>query len=188
MFVISAIHHWSFEGGSPMRRSISTLLLAVAIGVALLAQGSSGPPAAYPAGPPAAPSIYKSWADVNAELSKGNPNSLTGVSMSVSRLAGNVGVRRRGAGSPQFAIIHPRTMEIYQIVDGTATYVTGGTLTPPLTDNGPDIYRSMAITGGTSRKVGKDDIIVTPPGTPHWFSQIDGAITYMEVTFEMPTK
>jgi hypothetical protein len=162
--------------------------MLAAISIGLLAQESSGPSAAYPAGPAAAPSIYKSWTEINAELSKGDPNSLTGVSMSVSRLAGNVGVRRRGAGSPQYAIIHPRTMEIYQIVDGTATYVTGGTLTPPLTDNGPDIYRSMAITGGTSRRVGKDDIIVTPPGTPHWFSQIDGTITYMEVTFEMPKK
>jgi len=169
-----------------MKRFIPTIILLMALGVALLAQRSSAPPAAYPAGPAAAPSIYKSWADIDAELSKGDPNSLTGTAMSVSKLAGNVGVRRRGAGSPQFAIIHPTTMEIYQIVDGTATYVTGGTLTPPLTDNGPSIYRSMAITGGTSRKVAKDDIIVTPPGTPHWFSQIDGAITYMEVTFEMP--
>ena len=167
-----------------MRRIPSTFVLPLVIGGALSAQGS-GPPAAYSAGPPAAPSVHKSWADIDAELAKLNPDSLTGAAISVSRAAGNVGVRRRSAASKQYALIHPRSFEVYQIVDGSATYVTGGTLAPPLTDNGPDIYRSLAIAGGTSRRVGKGDIIVTPPGTPHWFSQIDGTITYMEVTFDV---
>ncbi len=167
-----------------MRRMLSTFVLPLAIGGALFAQGS-GPPAAYPAGPPAAPSIHRTWADIDAELSKLNPASLTGAAVSVSRLAGagNAGVRRRSAASKQYALIHPRSFEIYQIIDGSATYVTGGTLAPPLTDDGPENYRSLAIDGGTSRRVGKGDIIVTPPGTPHWFSQIDGTITYMEVIF-----
>jgi mannose-6-phosphate isomerase-like protein (cupin superfamily) len=163
----------------------STTVLAALMGIALCAQGS-GPSAAYPAGPPAPASIHRSWADIDGELSKLNPKSLTGAAVSVSPLSpGNVGVRRRSAGSSQYALIHPRSMEVYQIVDGTATFVSGGTLTPPLIDDGPDNYRSLAITGGTSRRVGKDDVIVTPPGTPHWFSQIDGTITYFEVIFEM---
>ena len=147
---------------------------AAALGVALLAQGSA-PPAS-------APSTYKSMAEINAALDKADINSKTGGAVTISK---GVVVRRRGAGSPQYAIIHPRTMEMYQIVDGSATLVTGGTLTPPLTDNGPDIFRSMAITGGKVQKVGKGDVIVTPPGTPHWFSQIDGAITYFEATYEV---
>ena len=74
---------------------------------------------------------------------------------------------------------------MYQIIDGSATLVTGGTLKLPLTDNGPDIYRSMAIEGGKTQKVTKGDVVVTPPGTPHWFSQIDGAITYFEASYEV---
>ena len=34
--------------------------------------------------------------------------------------------------------------------------------------------------GGEIKKVGKGDVVVMPPGTPHWFSQIDGVITYLE--------
>ena len=146
---------------------------AVALGVVLWAQ--SAPPAA-------APSTYKSAAEINGALAKADINSKTGGAVTIAK---GVVVRRRGAGSPQYAIIHPRTMEIYQIVEGTATLVTGGTLKQPLTDNGPDIYRSMAIEGGKSQKVAKGDVVVTPPGTPHWFSDIDGVITYFEASYEM---
>jgi mannose-6-phosphate isomerase-like protein (cupin superfamily) len=161
-----------------MRKMIVIVLAVVAggaavLGGALLAQGV--PPAA-------APSTYKSAAEINAALDKADINSKTGGAITIAK---GVVVRRRGAGSPQYAIIHPRTMEMYQIIDGSATLVTGGTLTPPLTDNGPDIFRSMAITGGKTQKVGKGDVVVTPPGTPHWFSQIDGAITYFEATYEV---
>ena len=156
-----------------MQKSILAAFGAVAVGVALLAQ--SAPPAA-------APSTYKSAAEINDYLAKADINSKTGGAVTISK---GVVVRRRGAGSPQYAIIHPRTMEMYQIIDGSATLVTGGTLKPPLTDNGPDIYRSMAIEGGKVQKVAKGDVVVTPPGTPHWFSQIDGSITYFEASYEM---
>ena len=146
---------------------------AAVLGVVLFAQGA--PPAA-------APSTYKASAEILAALDKADINSKTGGAVTIAK---GVVVRRRGAGSPQYAIIHPKTMELYQIVDGSATLVTGGTLAPPLTDNGPDIFRSMAITGGKSQKVGKGDVVVTPPGTPHWFSQIDGAITYFEASYEV---
>ena len=157
-----------------MRKFILAAFGAVALGVALLAQGS-----APPASPP---STYKSAAEINAALDKADINSKTGGAITVSK---GVVVRRRGAGSPQYAIIHPRTMEIYTILDGTATLVTGGTLALPLTDNGPDIFRSMSAVGGKSQKVGKGDVVVTPPGTSHWFSNIDGAITYSEVSYEV---
>src|SRR5436190_22887866 len=106
-----------------MRMIVSTFVLPLVIGGALIAQ-RSGPPAAYPAGPAAAPSVYKSWADIDAELAKLNPASLTGAAISVSRAAGNVGVRRRSAASKQYALIHPHSFEVYQIIDGSATYVT----------------------------------------------------------------
>jgi quercetin dioxygenase-like cupin family protein len=31
-----------------------------------------------------------------------------------------------------------------------------------------------------TRKVGKGDVIVLQPGTPHWFDAVDGTITYVE--------
>ena len=44
----------------------------------------------------------------------------------------------------------------------------------------PDIVRSKTIANGLTRKVAKGDVIVVPPGTPHWFNAIDGTITYLE--------
>ena len=51
---------------------------------------------------------------------------------------------------------------------------------PDLTRTAPDLVRSTSIKDGETRKVGKNDVVVMPPGTPHWFSQIDGTITYLE--------
>jgi metallo-beta-lactamase class B len=66
-------------------------------------------------------------------------------------------------------------------VDGTASLVTGGTLDPPPpAPADPDTVRSTGIRGGETRKVGKGDVVVMPPGTPHWFEAIEGTVTYLE--------
>lgn len=38
-----------------------------------------------------------------------------------------------------------------------------------------------AIQGGTSQRVKAGDIVVIPAGTPHWFSAIEGSISYLVV-------
>jgi len=92
------------------------------------------------------------------------------------------GLRRRtGASEPQYAIIHPFSTEVYYIIEGAGSLVTGGTLDPPAPPPAdPDIVRSRTIKNGVTRTVGKGDVIVVPPGTPHWFNAIDGTITYLE--------
>ncbi len=141
--------------------------------------------------PPArVPSVYLSAADVEAGLSKIDPKliaSPTGGAVNVGESLHCV-VRRRVAG-PQYAITHTRDMEYLVITKGSGTLVTGGKLTPPTIDS--DIYpnpnpnatiRSAGgITGGLARKIGVGDVIVSPPGTPHWLSQIDGTIEYVEI-------
>jgi mannose-6-phosphate isomerase-like protein (cupin superfamily) len=91
----------------------------------------------------------------------------------------NVVVRRRQAG-PNNASMHTAegdgqyVTEIYQILEGSGTYVTGGTMADPND-------RTAGIKGGESHDVKPGDFIVMPPGTAHWFSRIDGQITYLEV-------
>ncbi|HKT80270.1 MAG TPA: hypothetical protein VJP86_08610 [Vicinamibacterales bacterium] len=41
------------------------------------------------------------------------------------------------------------------------------------------------IEGGESRHVGKGDIVLVPAGMPHWYKDLDGTITYLEVRFEV---
>jgi len=141
--------------------------------------------------PPArVPSVIMKAGEIQAELNSLDPKlvaSQTGGAVSVGK-GYNCVVRRRVAG-PQYAITHTRDLEYLVITKGTATLVTGGTLIPPTIDS--DIYpnpnpnaiiRSAAgVKGGLARKIGAGDVIVTPPGTPHWLSEIDGTIEYVEI-------
>jgi len=92
-------------------------------------------------------------------------------------------VRRRGSSVEQYAVLHPFSIEIYRILEGSGTLVTGGLLIPPLAEStNPNIIRTLhGVNGGLAREVKVGDILVLQPGTPHWFSNINGeSITYME--------
>jgi mannose-6-phosphate isomerase-like protein (cupin superfamily) len=135
----------------------------------LLAQGAGVPPAAY-----------MSAADISKGLSTAvAADAAAGAAVTI---VPGIAVRRRsGGGEPQYAIIHPLSTEIYYIIEGTASLVTGGVLDPPPpAPADPDVVRSKTIKNGVTRKVGKGDVIVVPPGTPHWFDAIEGTITYLE--------
>ena len=70
------------------------------------------------------------------------------------------------------------TTEIYYMLSGTATLVTGGTITEPA-DANPSWQRGSGIEGGASRRVGPGDVIIIPGHTPHWFSELDSDIEYL---------
>jgi quercetin dioxygenase-like cupin family protein len=130
---------------------------------------------------PAPAAAYKSHADIAAGLSAARAaDNAAGAAVTV---APGISVRKRSASDgAQYAIVHPFSSEVYYVIDGSATLVTGGVLEPPpaAPPTDPDIVRSAALKGGDTRTVAKGDVIVLPPGTPHWFASIDGAITYLE--------
>jgi len=145
------------------------IVVLPAVGLSLLAQQASSPPA-----------VYMSAADVTKGLSTAAVADAAAGS-AVVVVPGIVVRRRSGGGEPQYAIVHPLSMETYYIIEGTGTLVTGGVLDPPpATPADPDIVRSKTIKNGLTRTVAKGDVIVVPPGTPHWFNAIDGTITYLE--------
>ena len=136
----------------------------------------------------APPATIMNWAAISAALEKVGPETTaaTGAAVTVSP---GISVRRRAAGGqPQYAIIHPLSIEVYQIIDGGGTLVTGGHLDPPVAPDNPDLVRTKSIVGGVTRKVAKGDVIVMPPGPPHWFSAVDGAITYLEARIPVATR
>ena len=151
-------------------RLLPIILVALpAMALSLFAQ-SAGAPAA----------IYLSAADIGKGLSSAvAADAAAGAAVTISP---GIAVRRRsGAGEPQYAIVHPFSTEIYYVVEGTGTLVTGGALEMPLAPStDPDVVRSKAIKDGVTRTLAKGDVIVVPPGTPHWFNAIDGTITYLE--------
>ena len=88
----------------------------------------------------------------------------------------------RPKDQPGDAIAHEtRTSEVYYILEGGGTLVTGGTIVnpKPVPANRSPGPRGEKIDGGVTRHVGKGDLIVIPGRTPHWWSGLDGDIRYM---------
>ena len=90
-------------------------------------------------------------------------------------------VRRTKA---QGAIAHPDGTEVHHIIDGAATFVTGGAIVRAT--NAGARGGNATIEGGQSRRVAKGDVILIPAGTPHWYKDLEGSITYLEVRFDLP--
>ena len=160
------------------RLKILTATLGLLTPVLLTAQSVGAPPA-----------LYKSDAEIMSELDAAalNSNSAAGVSVTVSP---GISVRRRMSGVLQYAVMHPYSVEIYRIIEGSGTLVTGGVLKLPLADpSGDNVIRTEhGIEGGLARDVKAGDILILQPGTPHWFSRIKGeAITYMESRVRVST-
>lgn len=101
-----------------------------------------------------------------------------------------VGVLHRAEGDKQTAALHYKVSEVYHVIKGSATFVTGGTLVNAKIrdassmevskEDGPGAS-GTAIQGGVPHQLKAGDVIVIPAGTPHWFSKIDGSIGYLVI-------
>jgi mannose-6-phosphate isomerase-like protein (cupin superfamily) len=89
---------------------------------------------------------------------------------------------------------HSQITEVYHVISGNGTLVTGGTIEnakdrPAANEavrilTGPSMEGTRII-GGTSRKIGPGDVIVIPPNTPHTFTEITSPeIVYLVVRFD----
>ena len=76
--------------------------------------------------------------------------------------------------------VHERDTDIFYVVDGTATIVTGGKTEGGKTTGEGEI-RGEKITGGTKRQLQKGDMIVIPSGVPHWFTEVSNPFLYLVV-------
>lgn len=84
-------------------------------------------------------------------------------------------------------IRHHRLTEIYRVVEGRGTLVTGGSLqdASPLDPDGrtvreltgPSSYGTLS--GGRSRRVAPGDLVIIPAGVAHGFREIEEPITYL---------
>jgi len=83
------------------------------------------------------------------------------------------------------AEIHGNTNHIFIIVDGEATFVTGGTLMNPK-NIGPGQTRGTGIEGGDTHHLSKGDVITVPAHTPHWWKDTSatGSVGYYAVNIE----
>jgi mannose-6-phosphate isomerase-like protein (cupin superfamily) len=103
-----------------------------------------------------------------------------------------VGVLHRGPvkeGTPVSGISHAHVTEVYYVISGAGTLVTGGTVANarPLPVDGEIVKVAVGpstnglMEGGQRRPVAAGDVIIIPPGVAHGFSEVKDHITYLSV-------
>ncbi len=133
---------------------------------------------------PAAQAVktYSSAADVAALQAKAKSERKDGQPLVVERILQlapyNANLEYLASVGP--ASIHEKEAEVFYVIDGSATMVTGGKLTGESRTNAENLTGS-GIEGGTSRNVAKGDFIIVPENMPHWFNSINGSITMMSL-------
>jgi quercetin dioxygenase-like cupin family protein len=94
-----------------------------------------------------------------------------------------VSISRRTA--PGQVEVHDKETDTFYVLDGSATFITGGTMV------GGRVSRASQqvgteITGGETHLLTKGDVISIPAGVPHWFKEVQQPFTYYLVKIIKP--
>ena len=82
---------------------------------------------------------------------------------------------------PTFAEEHTGWTDVWYVISGEGTVVTGGSLVEPKTESSGEL-RGRGISGGVEHHVAPGDVITVPAGVPHWVSKISSKeIVYLMV-------
>ena len=115
--------------------------------------------------------IYFNSDEVSAAFKKGTTSLIKFSNYKV------LASHREVPGIPE---VHLKDTDVFYVLEGSATLVTGGTVVGgrPI---GSDEIRGKQITGGIVYKLNKGDVIIIPKNTPHWFKQVTGPLYYFAV-------
>ena len=155
-------------------RALSIIVAAIVVSLSASAQQPAAPAAA-------AGKTMVSAADVAGLIAKAKAQRTDQpiIAQSLLQLAPyNVSLEYRA--SVGNAAVHETEAELFYVVDGSATLVTGGKLTAEKRTNAENLT-GTGIEGGESRHVAKGDFVIVPDHTPHWFSKIDGTVVLMSL-------
>ncbi|MEZ5288923.1 MAG: hypothetical protein R2712_29800 [Vicinamibacterales bacterium] len=83
----------------------------------------------------------------------------------------NVNIRR--ITDAETALIHPKTIDLWVVIDGSGTMTTGGKL------------EKGKIIGGVSNQLRVGDVAFVPAGVPHGVSGVNGNITWLNIRWDV---
>jgi len=157
------------------------LALAVTFACAIVVPAASVVSAQTPAAPASADRSKAhvfAAADLASALAK-LPTDRPAASVRVFTLAPyNVNVEQRQPRA-QGASLHETQAELFYVIQGSATLLTGGKLIGE-TRNGTNLS-GTGIDGGVRQTFGKGDFLLVPSGLPHQFVEIKEPIQLMSV-------
>jgi len=81
---------------------------------------------------------------------------------------------------PGQAEIHTKDADVICVLQGSATFITGGEAVDGKTIAHDEI-RGSSIKGGETRKIAKGDVIIVPHGVPHQFLEVTNPFLYYVV-------
>lgn len=85
--------------------------------------------------------------------------------------------RRDGPGEAE---VHLQDTDIFYVLEGSAEFVTGGTVVEPRAVSATEV-RGPRIEGGTTSRLASGDVVTVPSGVPHWFRRVQGPFIYLVV-------
>lgn len=91
-----------------------------------------------------------------------------------------VRVMRRERPDPDGAEVHERSTHVWYVIDGDATFITGGKLLGP--------KGALYIEGGQERQLRKGVIMMVPPGTPHMWKEVRRTLVMYQVNVELASR
>jgi hypothetical protein len=154
------------------------LILAAALLVPL-------PASAQPAAPT---NLFRSAADVQALIAKAKAehksDSANTAEVVVTAQGYPMQLEYRTGTTPPS--IHPGHAELIEVIDGSCTLITGGTLVGAKPGApGAMTLNGTVIEGGSPRKIAKGDYIIVLANTPHQYTDVQGLIM---MTLHMPVE
>ncbi len=82
-------------------------------------------------------------------------------------------------------LVHRKSADVWVVMAGTATSVTGGELQNPALRPNSDDTAGTAIRGGTDQPLKQGDIVFVPPGVPHAFKDLKNFRAFL-IRFDVP--
>lgn len=145
---------------------------------------------------PAAPGVFVTADDIDATMAAAPEGVVSDQSIRMIDAGGynvGIGLVRRPASQPGVSIEHHNQTEVYYVVEGAGTLVTGGTLVEGRAlDPEGEVVKHLTgpstvgprIEGGERRRIAAGDMLIMPAGTPHGFTELEADIAYLVVRID----
>src|SRR6266566_8955940 len=176
-----------------MKKTASGIIAAVCVAGSVLAQGDPQPTCKM------CPATFIGNDEIQAYVKKAAAEKLTDQQIrdvEIGKSHVGICVVHRGkvaAPAPESVAEHDFVSEVYHVIEGAATLVTGPDLVgrkrrPADLEtvrlfNGPG-NDAASIRNGVAHELKPGDVMVIPAGTGHWFTRIDDHITYLMIRLD----